>query len=193
VKKDRSYRKSTIPDNAKCVFEGVIFDVYQWEQALYDGSTTTFERLAGNDIARVIPILDDGHILIINDEQPARPVLTKFPGGYVDPGETPETTMKRELLEETGYEITSYTPLIDVAPWNKIDYRRTYFVGRGAHKVSESKVQAGERVTVRLVSFDEMVSLLADGGIDDTVLQIIALQALTDSQKMEELKKSFFG
>lgn len=168
-----------------------MFDVYQWQQELYDGSTVTFERLVGNDIAKVIPVLADGRVLIIDDEQPARPVLTKFPGGYVDPGETPEGTAKRELLEETGYSVETLTPLIDVAPWNKVDYRRVYFIGQGAHRVAEPKVQAGERVSVRAVSVDEMITLLADGTIDDMELRLMALKALIEPAALTAFKKLF--
>src|SRR5215467_9321922 len=32
-----------IPEHAERVFQGKIFDVYQWPQKLYDGSTATFE------------------------------------------------------------------------------------------------------------------------------------------------------
>lgn len=42
---ERPVSRQPIPDHAKCVFKGVIFDVYQWEQKLYNGTTTTFEKL----------------------------------------------------------------------------------------------------------------------------------------------------
>ncbi len=34
-----------IPPNAKRVFKGIIFDVYQWQQKMFDGSKETFEML----------------------------------------------------------------------------------------------------------------------------------------------------
>lgn len=34
-----------LPPQAKKVFTGQIFDVYQWEQEMYDGSFETFEML----------------------------------------------------------------------------------------------------------------------------------------------------
>ena len=44
-----------IPPEAKCVFRGKIFDVYQWPQRLYDGSTATFEMLRRRGIAPRAP------------------------------------------------------------------------------------------------------------------------------------------
>ena len=32
-----------LPENAKLVFKGVLFDTWQWEQELFDGSYSTFE------------------------------------------------------------------------------------------------------------------------------------------------------
>jgi hypothetical protein len=32
------------PKGAKLAFRGVVFDVYQWKQRMFDGSYQTFER-----------------------------------------------------------------------------------------------------------------------------------------------------
>ncbi len=39
-----------IPDHATCVFRGMLFDVYQWQQEMFDGSIETFEMLCGGQI-----------------------------------------------------------------------------------------------------------------------------------------------
>ena len=71
-----------IPAHAKKVFSGIRFEIFQWEQELYDGSTTTFERARFHDGAFVIPILPDGNILLTKQEQPARAgSFYSLPGG----------------------------------------------------------------------------------------------------------------
>src|SRR3989344_2203505 len=118
----RKYRKSIIPESAKRVFEGKIFDVYQWEQELFDGTKETFEKISRPDTVVVIPILSDKRILLLHDEQPDRkPVLTA-PSGRIEENEMPEETAKRELLEETGYEVKELVSFFNFQPLNKMDW-----------------------------------------------------------------------
>lgn len=58
-----------IPDTAKQVFAGVIFDVYQWPQTMFDGRTETFEMLRRPDTVKVL-LVRSNQILLINDAQP---------------------------------------------------------------------------------------------------------------------------
>src|SRR5687768_9607031 len=89
-----------MPKNAKQVFAGNTFGVWQWEQKLFDGSQMTYEAISRPDYVCVIGVNEEGKILLINDEQPHRlPVLTP-PGGKVEKGEDPPTAVIRELEEE---------------------------------------------------------------------------------------------
>ena len=67
----RPQSKQPIPPHAKRVFKGVIFEVYQWEQEMFDGSVETYEALKRADTAQVIATRRN-KILIPLEEQPRR-------------------------------------------------------------------------------------------------------------------------
>ncbi len=191
MKKDRSYRKSTVPESAKLAFEGKIFDVYQWEQALYDGSTHTFEKITRQDTAVVYPILEDGKILLIKDSQPQRDTVITAPSGRLETGENPEQAIVRELLEETGHRAETLVPFYTHQPYEKIDWFVHVFIGKNCKKVQEPKVDAGEKIELMPVSFDELVDLVLSESIRQEGLNNLVLRALLDSKKTEELRKLF--
>jgi len=193
MKKDRPYRKSAVPESAKLVFEGDIFDTYQWEQTLYDGSVKTFEKIARNDTAVVYPILPDGKILLIKDSQPQRDTVITAPSGRLEEGEYPDVAILRELLEETGYKPKTLVPFYTIQPYEKIDWVVNVFVGKNCKKVAEPLIQAGEKIELMPVTFDELVQLVLEDKVRQEGLNNLILRALVDPKKMQELKKLFFG
>lgn len=69
MKVKRPQSKQPIPPHAKRSFTGIIFDVYQWEQRLYDGSTTTFEKIKRSDTVNVILTTPDKKIILTRQEE----------------------------------------------------------------------------------------------------------------------------
>lgn len=48
-----------------------------------------------------------------------------FPGGGIDPGETPEAAVQREVLEETGFHVSVVKKVGEYSPLNRLS-RYTY-------------------------------------------------------------------
>lgn len=186
----RSYRKLNVPENAKCVFEGVIFDVYQWEQELYDGSKTIFEKLVRPDTAIVYPVLATGEVLLVEDVQPTGTYICA-PGGRVDTGESNLEAAMRELLEETGYVVEDLVPLYEYEPNGKIDQRIYAYIGKVAKKVQDADAGAGEKIKPKPVSIDELIKIASRSDFDDQRLSLMALEAQLDPVKMQEFRKLF--
>lgn len=149
---------SKIPEQATRVFKGEIFDVYQWPQAMFDGSVATFERLKRRNTAVVLPVMPDGHVAYAVQEQPDKPPYFSLFGGGSDDGEEPFETAKRELLEETGMVSDDWQPLFTHKVGGKIDWSIHYFVARNCRKVAEPVLDGGELITVKTTGWDDFVA-----------------------------------
>lgn len=191
MKIERPKSKQPIPENAQCVFKGVLFDVYQWEQELYDGTKTIFEKLKRPDTVVVFPVLPDGKILLTEQEQPCKEPFIGATGGRVDEGEDILTAAKRELLEESGYEAEEFI-LWDVQhPTSKIDWIVYTFVAKGLKKVSDLNLDGGEKIKLKPVTFDEFVELSSDESFSEKEIIVKLLEAKLYPNKMKELRELF--
>lgn len=152
-----------IPETATRVFDGQIFDVYQWQQELFDGSRVTFERLKRPDTVLAVCIVDD-KIVIVEDEQPGRGKKLKLPGGRVDPEDASLlTAVQREIREETGYEFANWR-LIDVMqPENKIEWFVYIYVVSDMTHQRLAQQDGGERILCLPKTFSEVKRLVHDG------------------------------
>jgi ADP-ribose pyrophosphatase len=177
-----------IPPEAKRVFKGIIFDVYQWSQQMFDGRMETFERLKRPDTAIVVPVTSDGQILLIEDEQPARDKVITFPGGRVDPGETPLAAAQRELMEETGYSSEEWELWHEVGYGEKIESTIYYYVARSVTKTASQHLDGGERITLKPVSVDELLEGIISGEHNAYALGTYIMQQLLQG-KRKELEK----
>src|SRR3990167_320504 len=151
MKIKRPKSKQPIPDNAKKVFEGVLFDVYQWEQELFDGTKTTFEKLKRPDTVVVFPVLDNGKIILTKQKQPGKESFIGATGGRVDKGEDVLEAAKRELLEESGYTASKFILWDARHPTSKIDWVVYTFIAKGLKKVANINLDAGEKISLKPV------------------------------------------
>jgi ADP-ribose pyrophosphatase len=189
----RPKSKQPIPENAKKVFKGVLFDVYQWEQELFDGTKKTFEKLKRPDTVTVFPVLDDGRIVLTEQEHPGREPFIGATGGWVDEGEDILNAAKRELLEESGYEAEEFILWDSQQPMGKVEWAVYIFIAKGLKKVSEPNPDAGEKIKLLPITFDKLVEIATSGRENFYEKEVVVnfFEARLDPEKMKELKELF--
>ncbi len=81
------------------------------------GVEGTFGLIRHPGASLAVPVLDDGRVVILRQYRFAVAArLLEFPAGTLDPGETPLSTMRRELQEEAGYSAGRWDPLGAMLP-----------------------------------------------------------------------------
>lgn len=92
------------PLHHETLFDGDFLRARRDTVRLPNGGTATREYIVHPGAVVVIPLLDDGRVLLERQYRyPVARVMTEFPAGKLDPGEDPLACGRRELLEETGY------------------------------------------------------------------------------------------
>jgi len=194
MKIERPKSVQPMPENAKLVFKGVIFDTYQWEQEMFDGSKETFEKLKRSDTVATIPITRDGKVILLDEEQPGKAKwFLSVPAGRMEEGEEPMEAAGRELLEETGYEAKEFVLWEASQPVSKVDWAIYLFVAKGCEKVGDAELDAGEKISVRLVGFEEFMDRLENGDPEGVHEILKILRGKIDPAKKEEMRKLLFG
>ncbi|MBQ4263358.1 MAG: NUDIX hydrolase [Bacilli bacterium] len=155
-----------------------------YEITFKDGRTITREKLSKNkkdgSAIIILPVLKSGEIIINIEPR----VFTKetvsigFPAGYIEENETPLEAAKRELLEETGYQASSYILLDSFYQDEGISSAYNHcFIALNCEKISNQKLDRDEIVKNTLVYFDELLELEKLGYINSSNSKLTLLRA----------------
>jgi len=180
-----------IPKKAKRVFKGIIFDVYQWEQKMFDGTSGTFEGIKRRPSTQIIATVKN-KILLQKEEQPVIGKFISFPGGVIDDGEKPLAATKRELLEETGMKAGKIKFWKKADFSKKIEWETYYFIAKDCKKVQEKHLDNGEKITPLLVSFEEFVYIVSREDFRNKEFSNYMFRLKQDKKKLEEFRKLVF-
>ena len=99
------------------IYRGRIIDLSLEEHRLPDGRSASFEIIRHSGGAAVLPVLDDGRIVLIRQYRAAvGQTLWEIPAGRLEPGEDAAACVLRELREEAGYLAGDLEKLGDLYP-----------------------------------------------------------------------------
>lgn len=181
-----------IPPNARRVFKGIIFDVYQWEQKMFDGNFKTFEMLKRPNTVEIIAIRDN-KILLSKQSQPNKEDFYSLFGGRQDEDEEPLATAKRELLEESGMESQNWELIKTYSPLHKIDWEIYLFVARNCEKTEDQDLDSGEKIEIVEYTFEKFIEIVESDKYWGNELVLDILRMKQDRKKLNEFKSKIFG
>ena len=180
-----------LPAHARQAFKGEIWEIWQWEQEMFDGSTKMYERAIRTDSVTVIPIVGDT-ILIQYQEQPFRGAFISFPGGFCE-AEDPLDDAKREMLEESGYASDRWTHYLSWSPpASKLIWKNHFYIAHDCRKIQEMTPDPGEKITLSFITFDEFLLLAEDLNWRHRDLIPTMLRARYEHGKNRELRGALF-
>lgn len=114
-----------------------------------------------------VALTKDHQIIMVRQYRFAGDIISlEIPGGVVDAGEAPETAIKRELLEETGYSFDSCELIAVLYPNPATSTNQTFtYLLKGGVKTHEQHLDEHEILNVELYSISEVRQLLKENKI----------------------------
>jgi ADP-ribose pyrophosphatase len=164
--------------NKRPQFSGRVVTLAVEEHTLPDGRIVPFEIVRHPGGAAVLPLLDDGRVVLIRQFRPAiGAMVLEIPAGRLETGEAAEECARRELAEEVGYRAGRLEKLGEMlSSVGFCDERIYLFLGRDLEAVPAAP-EPDEFIEVLTLSLEEALAALHAGEIADGKTQLALLLA----------------
>lgn len=158
------------------LFKGRIISLAIEEHKLPDGRRAKFEVVHHPGGAAVLPLLADGRVVLIRQFRPALGgMVLEIPAGRLEPGESPEECVRRELVEEVGYRAETVVRLGEMLPAVGFSDERIHlFAATGLQSVPQA-LEPDEYIEVLPVPLAEALAMVRGGRIADGKTQLALL------------------
>ena len=162
-------------------YQGTVLKVYKDHMKFSNGNTEDWDFIHHDGAAAVIPVMDDGKILMVKQYRNAleRDTLEIPAGKLDDPDEEGIVCASRELKEETGYSSDDLEWLLTIRTTVAFcDERIEVFVARNLIPW-EQHLDEDEFVDVKAYKLEELKEMIFEGKIQDskTMAAILAYES----------------
>ncbi len=165
--------------HSKTVYRGRVFTLRTDEVRLPDGNTAHFDILQHNGGIAIVPLDSDGYVWFVRQFRPAAgKTLLEIPAGTLEPDETPEENVHRELQEEIGMDARQVALIgaCFLAPGYSSEYMRI-FLARDLFPASLPG-DADEFIEVERIPLERALAMISQGAFEDakTILGLLWVQ-----------------
>ena len=168
------------------IYQGRILDLARETHRMPDQREATFEIVQHPGGAAALPVMADGRIILIKQFRPAvAGFILEIPAGRLEPGETGQDCIARELQEEIGYQAATLEPL--GAVYSSVGFcteQIHLFIAKNLTATS-SALEPDEFIEPLIVELDEALRFIASGKITDAKTQITLLRYALTQQGQE--------
>ncbi|MFW5985048.1 MAG: NUDIX hydrolase [Halanaerobiaceae bacterium] len=161
------FKERTISSETK--FTGNIINLRVDQIKLYDGQQGTREIVEHSGGATIIPQLSEEKIIMVRQyRKAAEEVMLELPAGKLEENEDPRQCVRRELIEETGYQARKIKKLFSfyTSPGYSSELLHLY-CGQDLKFVGENPDQ-GELIETEVIARDQIMDLITSGKIKDS-------------------------
>lgn len=156
------------PVDSASVYDGSFLKVKRDTVRLPNGRQSTREYIVHPGAVVIIALLDDDRVVMVRQyRHPLRRVITEFPAGKLDLGESPLTCAQRELLEETGYTAERWSAAgeMHLAVGYSDEVIHIYFAT--GLTAGQSNPDEDEFLNVEIMTIERLLEACRSGGITD--------------------------
>ena len=146
---------------SKMVYKGPVFGVRRDEVVEPSGVRARREVVTHPGSVVVLPVLDDGRILMIQQYRYAtRQYLWELVAGRIDEGETIKAAAARELQEETGYRAKKFHVFLDLFPTPGFLEERMHLLLAEGLTAGEAHPEEDEKIFSRPYKLRELKQMM---------------------------------
>jgi 8-oxo-dGTP pyrophosphatase MutT (NUDIX family) len=167
-REDQDVTRWTVHDR-RAMYESEWVNVYLDDVELPDGHHIDHHVLTFPKASQTAVVLNDArdHVLLIWRHRHITDTWGwEVPAGWVEPGEDPEASIRREIEEETGYRVGHVEPMIGYNAVSGISTMRftAYLATSASPTVRSDYSEAGD---VRWVPIADVSNLISSGKLQD--------------------------
>ena len=163
------------------IFSGKLIDLYLDNVRLPNGKKSTREWIDHPGAVCLIPILDNGNILLIRQfRYGPREEFIEIPAGKIDKNEDPLKCGLRELEEETGYKSNKLTFLTNIHPAIGFSNEKMWMYLAEELELSKKKLDEDEFLELLPTPLNQAIEWVFSGKITDvkTIIGIMWMKEL---------------